>query len=474
MAKKSQDHVGHMKASNDKQPLRGEISRKINVTFLGAGSGFAPKVLNDIMMIDKNKGGTISLVDIDAKRLTIMKNYIANLITKYNYKNWNVIASTNRKQVLKNTDYVINCIEVSGVACVKHDNEIPLSYGIDQCIGDTIGPGGLFKALRTVPEWLNILRDIQDICPKAIVLNYTNPMSIMCLGAGRVTPGVQVVGLCHSVQGSSAGLAKRAGVDIKEVEWDCAGINHLAWFTKFKHNGKDLYPLLMKNAEKDLAGKFVKEEDKYDLVRKDMMLHFGAYITESSGHLSEYLPYYRKRKDLMKKYMGPNYNGESGFYSKNWPTWRKDRDQLLQDYVKGTKSFDCARTWEYASWIIEAREKDAPFRIHGNVMNKKNDAGPLISNLSHDGVVEVACMIDRNGINPTVYGKLPPQMAAICQSNMNMYDLAATSAINKDIGAAIHSLMLDPLTAAICSPKEIKEMTLKMFKAEKEYLKGFK
>lgn len=471
--KKDQSPDSHTKPADDKQPLKGEITRKIKITFLGAGSGFAPKVLNDIMLIGGNKGGTIALVDIDAKRLNIMKSYIVDLIAKNNYKGWNVIASTNRKEVLPKTDYVINCIEVSGTACVKIDNDIPLSYGVDQCIGDTIGPGGLFKALRTVPVWLEILKDIEKICPKAIILNYTNPMSIMCLASGRTSP-LQIVGLCHSVQGSSAGLAKRLKLDIKEVEWDCAGVNHLAWFTKFKHNGKDLYPQLMKNAEKDLAGKFVNDWDKEDLVRKDMMLHFGAYITESSGHLSEYLPYYRKRKDLMKKYIRANYNGESGFYARNWPKWRTDRDALLQEYVKGTKSINRVRTWEYASWIIEAREKDAPFRIHGNVMNKTKNSGPLVSNLAHDGVVEVACMIDRNGINPTVYGKLPPQMAAICQSNMNMYDLAATSAINKDIGAAIHSLMLDPLTAAICSPSEIKEMTLKMFKAEKQFLKGFK
>lgn len=471
--KKNQSPDSHSKPADDKQPLKGEVSRKIKVTFLGAGSGFAPKVLNDIMLISGNKGGTIALVDIDAKRLTIMKNYIASLITKNNYKGWNVIASTNRKEVLPRTDYVINCIDVSGTACVKIDNNIPLSYGVDQCIGDTIGPGGLFKALRTVPVWLEILKDIEHICPQAIILNYTNPMSIMCLASGRTSP-LQIVGLCHSVQGSSAVLAKRLGLNIKDVEWECAGVNHLAWFTKFKHNGKDLYPQLIKNAQKDLAGKFVNDWDKEDLVRKDMMIHFGAYITESSGHLSEYLPYYRKRKDLMKKYMRANYNGESGFYANNWPKWRTDRDALLQEYVKGTKSINPVRTWEYASWIIEAREKDAPFRIHGNVMNKSKNGGPLISNLSHEGVVEVACMIDRNGINPTVYGKLPPHMAAICQSNMNMYDLAATSAINKDIGAAIHALMLDPLTAAICSPSEIKEMTLKMFKAEKQFLKGFK
>jgi len=214
------------------------------------------------------------------------------------------------------------------------------------------------------------------------------------------------------------------------------------------------------------------------LVRKDMMLHFGAFITESSGHMSEYLPYYRKRKDLLARYARDGYNGGSSFYADNWPTWRKDADAEREQMVTGQKTVGWERSWEYASWIIEAREKDRPYRIYGNVLNmpRRNGgcAGPLISNLSHDGCVEVACMIDRSGVNPTVYGKLPAQMAAICEANMRMFDLAATACINRSKEAAIHALMLDPLTQACCCPAEIKQMTLELFTAEKEFLPGFR
>jgi alpha-galactosidase len=206
-----------------------------------------------------------------------------------------------------------------------------------------------------------------------------------------------------------------------------------------------------------------------------MMLHFGAFITESSGHLSEYLPYYRKRKDLLAQYARDAYHGGTSFYANNWPTWRKKADTDREQMLSGEKSVGWDRSWEYASWIIEAREKDVPFRIHGNVLNQpRNGAGPLIGNLSPDGCVEVACMIDRNGVNPTAYGKLPPQMAALCESNMRMFDLAATAVIERSKEAAIHALMLDPLTAACCSPAEIKAMALELFDAEKDFLPGYK
>ena len=219
---------------------------------------------------------------------------------------------------------------------MRHDNDIPAKYGVNQCIGDTIGPGGLFKSLRTIPVWLDVLKDVEELCPQALVLNYTNPMSMMCLAAARTTSSMQVVGLCHSVQGTSHLLARRAGVPYRDMEWECAGINHLAWFTKLRHQGKDLYPLLMKKAQQDLAGKPSNPEDDGDLVRKDMMLHFGAFITESSGHLSEYLPYYRKRKDLLKQYAAPAL---------------RRRDQLLRqqlaEMARG-RGQDSAWTWSAA------------------------------------------------------------------------------------------------------------------------------
>ena len=470
--KKTAGHAEHTKMATTLS-LPGSMHRPIKITMLGAGSGFTPRLFADIISISGGLGGTIALVDIDRQRLRTMHQLVEKLLAQRGATQWKVIGSEDRKKVLKGSDYIVNCIEVSGLGCVRFDNDIPAKYGIDQCIGDTIGPGGVFKGLRTIPVFIEVLKDIERLAPNAIVLNYTNPMSMMCLAAAR-TSWLPVVGLCHSVQGTSHLMSMRAEVPFTEMEWDCAGINHLAWLTKLRHNGKDLYPLLKKKAQQDIDGKPSDPNDAGDLVRKDMMIHFGAFITESSGHLSEYLPYYRKRKDLLKKYARPGYEGGSSFYADNWPRWRKDADKQRMDMLAGKIPMDWQRSWEYASWIIEAREKDAPFRVHGNVMNSRNGGDTLISNLPADGCVEVACMVDRNGINPTRYGALPPQMAALCSSNMSVYTLGATAAIERSKEAAIHALMLDPLSAAMCSPAEIKKMTLEMFEAEKKFLPGYR
>lgn len=488
-AKKQQ--IGHADHTKDAaaRGLSGKFLRPIKITMMGAGSAFTPRLMNDILRIPGDQGGTIALVDIDLERLATMTKLITRLAKQLGRTNWTVVGSADRRKVLAGSDYIVNCIEVSGTACVKFDNDIPKKYGIDQCIGDTIGPGGLFKSMRTIPVFLQVLKDAEELCPNAIVLNYTNPMAMMCLAAGR-SSSMQVVGLCHSVQGTSALLAGRAGIPVQEMDWECAGINHMAWFTKLQHGGKDLYPLLKRKATADLKKAFAAgrpENPKWDnhhsvagpdwqrdIVRKDMMLHFGAFITESSGHLSEYLPYYRKRPDLIQKYSREAYDGGSSFYSKGWPSWRKAADKQRARMLAGKESMEWERSWEYASWIIEAREKDSPFRIHGNVMNNHAGAGQLITNLPADGCVEVSCMIDRNGINPTRYGALPAQMAGLCSSNMAMFDLGAQACIERSIEKAIYALMLDPLTAAVCSPAEIKKMTLEMFKAEKKYLPGYK
>jgi alpha-galactosidase len=453
--------------------LNGKFPGPIKLTFLGAGSMFTPRLVNDLLRIPGEQGGVIALVDIDLARLSTMRRLIERLVAVHGQSSWKVVTSSNRKKVLKGSNYIVNCIEVNGVDCVRVDNDIPAKYGIDQCIGDTIGPGGLFKGLRTIPVWLDVLRDAEDLCPDALVLNYTNPMNMMCLAAGRAS-GMSVVGLCHSVQGTSRLLAKRAGVPYDEMEWDCAGINHLAWFTTLKHRGADLYPRLMDKARRDLMGKPDDPEDAMDLIRKDMMLHFGAFVTESSGHLSEYVPYYRKRKDLLERYSRDGYDGGSGFYAREWPAWRALADAERLGMLQGKQPIEWERSWEYASWIIEARERDVPYQIHGNVMNARGSAGPLIGNLPHDGCVEVACLVDRTGVRPTRFGDLPPQMAALCDWNMRMFDLGATAAIQRSKEAAIHALMLDPLTAAVCSPAEIREMTLELFRAEETFLKGYK
>ncbi len=453
--------------------LPGKFHRPIKITMLGAGSSFTQSLMNDIFRTPGNMGGTIALVDIDPKRLSVMRRFITYVLAQSKSPNWKIIASTNRRDVMKDTDYLVNCVEVSGVDCVLMDNQIPLKYGVDQCIGDTAGPGGLFKALRTVPIWLEILKDAERLCPQAIVLNYTNPMAMMCLAAGR-TSSLPVVGLCHSVQGTSNRLAKRAHIPYEELEYECAGINHLSWFVKLAHKGKSLYPRLCKMAREDLAGRQVDPDDIKDWVRKDVMLHFGAFVTETSGHLSEYLPYYRKRKDLFEKYCQDKNSG-TNYYANNWPTWRGRADKERLDVIRDKTKLNWARSWEYATWIMEAREKDTPYRIHGNVMNRiEGGGGRLITNLPEDGCVEVACMVDGNGIQPTRFGALPPQMAALSASNMHMFDLGATAAITRSKEAAIHALLLDPLTAAVCSPAEIKKMGLEMFRAQKKFLPGYR
>lgn len=492
--KTNEGHAAHTQNAGTKG-LPGEFSRPIKVTFLGAGSFFTPRILNDIVLTPGNKGGTFALVDLDEKRLKLSARLLRKLIKEFNGPKWKVVTSTERKEVMADSDYIINCIEVNGPQCVEMDNDIPLKYGVDQCIGDTIGPGGLFKGLRTIPAFLEILKDCEKLCPKVQVLNYTNPMAMMCTAAGRVS-SVPVIGLCHSVQGTSQLLSKYSGVPYDELSWECAGINHLAWFTRLEHNEKDLYPALKKNFNDQLR-KSLKElksgsvDPEYlssfsgpspadrpdyhnDLVRKHMCTQFGAFITESSGHLSEYLPYYRNNEDG-RKYLRSGYDGGSRFYATNWPSWREGQDNDRKAILNGSKEIEWKRSWEYASWIIEAIEKDTPYRIHGNVMNQpQNGSGLLISNLQADMCVEVACLVDGNGVQPIRYGKLPPQMAALCQSNLAMFDLAAEAAIHKSKEAAIHALLLDPLTAAVCSPREIRKMGLEIFRAEKEYLPGYR
>jgi len=498
----AEGHAAHTQSADQQEGLSGRIAGPMHLTFLGAGSGFCPTLCRDVLMIPGNDRGEIRLCDIDADRLGTMHRVIERLIRALGKEaGWQVRSSTDRREVLPGTDYAVCCVEVSGLACVEHDNDIPLKYGIDQCIGDTIGPGGLFKSLRTIPVFLDILRDMRELAPGALMLNYTNPMSMMVLAAGRAVPEVPVVGLCHSVQGTSHLLARYAEVPYEEMSWECAGVNHLAWFTRLEHQGRDLYREVLyekfarelaegrEEAEAGLAShddtdtRSDKGERSYkheDLVRKDMCLHFGAFITESSGHLSEYLPYYRKHAEG-RKLLRLGYHGGSRFYASNWPTWRAGADAHRDKLVSGEADFGLERSWEYASWIIEAIEKDSPVRIHGNVMNHATgpgkrldgEAGKLITNLPGDGAVEVACMVDRNGVNPTRYGALPPQMAHICASNMAMFDLGATACIEKSKEAAIHALMLDPLTAAVCCPHEIKAMTLELFEAEAEFLPGY-
>jgi alpha-galactosidase len=307
--------------------------------------------------------------------------------------------------------------------------------------------------------WLDILRDCERLCPDAWVLNYTNPMSILTLAALQGTT-MRTVGLCHSVQGTSRRLAHYLEIPYEDLEWQCAGINHNAWFTELRCGGEDMYPRLRER----VTDPAIYEQDP---VRFEIMLHFGAFVTESSGHFSEYVPYFRKRPDLLARYMRPGYEGESGFYANNWPTWRLDNDRRIREMLDGTREVSLERSHEYASTIVEAIALDRPAVIHGNVRNTG-----LIDNLP-DGCVEVACLVDHNGVQPCHVGPLPEQLAALNRSHMAIHTLVVQALLTGDREAARYALLLDPLSAAVCSPTELSALFDELWEAEREYLIPF-
>ena len=430
------------------------------VTFIGAGSAvFARQLMTDILAIDGLDEGVFALVDIDGSRLDLARR-IADRLVALTDKRWKVEASTDRAEVLAGTDYVINSIEVAGLKNVRHDYDIPLRYGVDQCIGDTIGPGGIFKALRTGPAWLEIVADVARLAPNARILNYTNPMSILTLAAIRKVD-LPVVGLCHSVQGTSRQLAGYLDIPYEEMDWDCAGINHNAWFTRLERRGEDLYPRLRERAHDP-------EIYEQDPVRFEVMLHLGAFVTESSGHFSEYVPYFRKRPDLVQRYARAGYLGESGFYANNWPRWRRENDESIEAMLRGEKEVPLTRSFEYGADIIEAIECRRKKSIHGNVLN--NGA---IDNLPGGGCVEVECVVDGSGIATKRFGPLPEQLAALNRAHMAVHELVVEALLKRDRSTAKYALMLDPLTAAVCSPEEIDRLFEEMWAAEKESLPAF-
>jgi alpha-galactosidase len=433
----------------------------IKFAIIGAGSTvFAVDLMSDLLLTPGLEEGVFGLIDIDEHRLEI-SHRMAEVMIQQSGRNWTVEAGTDRTRILPGSDYVLNTIEVAGLANVQHDYQIPLKYGVDQCIGDTIGPGGLFKALRTLPAWIDILADVERLAPGALVMNYTNPMSITVLAGARAS-SLPIVGLCHSIQHTATQLAEYLDVPEVEMGWQVAGINHLAWFLQLERDGEDLYPRLRECAQDPKLY-------ERDPVRFDMMLHLGAFPTETSGHASEYVPYYRKRPELLERYTRSGYQGQSGFYALFWPLWRSESDRQLEEVIAGKAEHTLERGSEYASYIVEAVENDTPTVIYGNVPNTG-----LIDNLAQDGVVEVACLVDKHGIQPTHYGPLPAQLAALNQQHMAFHDLVVTSVLEQNREAAVYALMLDPLTAAVCSLEEIRRMFDEMVETERadlpEYL----
>ena len=433
---------------------------RIKISYIGAGSAvFARQIVTDVLAVEGLDRGTFALVDIDEERLDVARRLTERLVQRSG-KDWQVLATTDRRQVLGGSDFVVNSIEVAGRPNVGFDYDIPLRYGVDQCIGDTIGPGGIFKALRTGPAWLEVVEDVARLCPRAIVLNYTNPMSILTLAAIRHT-GLQVVGLCHSVQGTSRRLAGYLDMPYEDLTWRCAGINHNAWFTELSRDGEDLYPTLREAAR-------VPEIYERDPVRFEVMLHLGAFVTESSGHFSEYVPYFRKRPDLVDRYARPGYRGESGFYRFGWPRWQEEHRAQAEAWAAGTDPLPDRRSEEYASQIVEGMVLNRPCVIHGNLVNDH-----LIDNLPAGSCVEVACLVDRRGVQPVHFGRLPEQLAALNRSHIAVHELMVEALLRRDRQAALYALMLDPLTAAVCSLEEAERLFEEMWEAERPYLTPF-
>lgn len=428
------------------------------ISIIGAGSAvFTKNIVVDILSIEGLNEGIIALVDIDKKRLQLAHQLVEKVI-QLTGKKWKVISSVNRRDIIAGSDFVINQIEVNGLKTVKNEYEIPLKYGVKQCIGDTLGPGGLFKTLRTLPEWLSIVRDIEELCSNSTILNYTNPMSAVTLATTKIT-NIPTVGLCHSIHNTSHQLANYLDIPYDSLKWRAGGINHMSWFVELTHNNEDMYPKLIEKMKKD--SEFIAQ----DPVRLDAMKYLGAFVSESSGHFSEYIPYYRKRQDLIDIHCSNGYNGATGFYANNWPIWREENDAEIERIVSGKQPIELKHSGEYASMIIESIIKDTPKVIYGNVLNEG-----LITNLPSDGVVEVACLVDKNGVQPTKFGKLPEHLAALCRTNMSFFELAVSAVLDGDKEKALHALMMDPLTSAVCSLSEIEKMFNELYNAERKYI----
>ncbi len=434
------------------------------IAFIGAGSlGFTRGLVRDMLTFPLLEDATLALMDIDAERLEFARQACQLIIDKGNYPA-KVVATMDREEALKDADAVLVTILAGGVDVWQHDILIPKKYGVDTNVGDTRGPSGIFRALRTIPVMLGIARDMERLCPDATMLNYTNPMAMLCRAMQRET-SIKLTGLCHSVQGTAMMLARWIGAPYEEITYTCAGINHNAWYTKFEWNGKDAYPLIRKAVSED--------PDIYqeEIVRNEMFLHLDYYVTESSGHNSEYNWWFRKRPDLIEKYCthGTGWNpGEYAYilkeYASREDTWR---DQVKAWLEEGSISLE--RGHEYASSIINALQGGEPFQYNGNVPNTG-----LVTNLPENACVEVPVWASKKGLEPVYVGALPPQCAILTNLLAQTEEMAVEAAITGNPRLVFQAIANDPLTAAVLSLREIEQMVNEMLEQNRPHLPQFK
>jgi alpha-galactosidase len=437
------------------------------ITLIGAGSlVFTRNLCNDILLASSLQDSTITLMDIDTERLEQSRQIVQSVVDRRRLAA-KIEATTDRKTAIRDADYVITTFQQGGLEAYKFDIEIPQKYGVEQCVGDTLGPGGVFRALRTIPILIDICLEMDDLAPNALLLNYVNPMAANCWAVDMAT-GRPHVGLCHSVQGTSEMLAKWIDVPYKDISFFCAGINHQAFFLEFRRGTEDLYPLIWEAIQRS-------EVYGEEPVRIELMKHFGYFVTESSGHASEYSPYFRKTSRAVNEELVPKFTekanywldyGRTGGYLRHCLDrlnhFQQEFEQILSE-APPTK-----RTHEYGSYIIEAIESNTPIRINGNVPN-----ADLIDGLPNGCCVEVPCLVDGNGIQPIKVGLLPPQLAALNRTNINVQELIVESAVTGNKEAAYHAVMLDPLTAAVCNLDQIRKMVDELFEAEEQWLPQF-
>ena len=435
------------------------------IVFIGAGSlVFTRNLVRDIMTFPAFDDCEIALVDIDEKRLGYAKEAAETVIAAGGH-NAVVTATADRREALPGADGVLITVLQGGVDVWRYDIEIPKKYGVDICVGDTRGPSGIFRFLRTAPLMLEIIRDVEELCPDAVVLNYTNPMAMLCSYLQAQTD-VSVTGLCHSVQGTAAMLARWMGLAPEELDYTCVGINHQAFYLDLTHDGQDMYPALFEAIKRP-------EVANEEQVRNEMFRHLKFYPTESSGHNSEYNPWFRKRPDLIEKYCthGTGWNpGAYAFilneYLDREDTWENEYREWLETKAKT----DLDRGEEYASYIFNAIFGDhTPAPFNANLRNLG-----YVTNIDEGACVEVPVTADKDGIHVNGVYTLPPQISALVGHSAKLEEMAVQAAITGDPDLVFQAVLQDPLTASVCSMQEIHDMVQEMFDKNAEYLGYFK
>jgi len=439
----------------------------VKIVIIGAGSAvFTRNLCSDILLTPALQDCTITLMDIDPVRLAQAHGLVWRIAQRRGL-DARLEATNDRLDAVRGADYVITTFQQGGLDAYQLDIEIPQRFGVEQCVGDTLGPGGVFRALRTIPVLIDLCHDMDQVAPDALLLNYVNPMAANCWAAEAAT-GRPCVGLCHSVQGTAEMLARWIDVPYEEVVFLCAGINHQAWFLEFRRGKDDLYPLLREAIKRP----DIRAEEP---VRAELMKHFGYFVTESSGHASEYVPYFRKSARMVNEELVPLFQsqadhwfdfGRTGGYLRTCLSRPPDAQR---EALGPGEDLPTKRTHEYGSYIIEAIETNRPLRINGNVPNQG-----LIDNLPGDCCVEVPCLVDGNGIQPTAVGALPTQLAALNRTNINVQELIVQAALTGEVEAVHHAVMLDPLTGAVCTLPQIRSMVEDLLTAQARWLPQFR